>query len=489
MIAPQPVPGYPDWEAVIGLEIHVQLATRTKIFSAAGTHFGEAPNVQVDPVTLGMPGVLPVLNRQAVELALRVGLALGCEIHRASRFARKHYFYPDLPKGYQISQYDAPICLGGQLEAVVDGQDRIFRLTRIHLEEDAGKTIHDAVRGASFVDFNRAGVPLIETVSEPDMRSAAEAVAYMKALHQVVTALGVSDGNMEKGNFRCDANVSVRRLGDQTLGTKVELKNINSFRFVGRAIEHEIVRQIGVLEDGGRVLQQTRLWDDAAGLTRVMRTKEEAHDYRYFPDPDLMPLVIDDAWIERVRAALPELPRARARRFERDLGLPAYDADVLTQTPARADYFEAVATRVGDPKAAANWVLGELLGRLNRDERDVEDSPVPAERLAELLVLVERGTISGKMAKDAFAAMFSTGIGPAEWVAAHGGQITDEGEIEAIAARVVDAHPREVEAFLGGKDKVFGFFVGQVMRETRGKANPQLASDVVRRLLEARRPG
>ena len=475
------------WEAVIGLEIHVQLATASKIFSDAATAWGAPPNTHVEPVSLGMPGVLPVLNREVIELALRLGLALGCEIDRRSRFARKHYFYPDLPKGYQISQYEEPLCTGGGLWAEVDGEERFFRLHRIHLEEDAGKSIHDDARGCSRVDFNRAGVPLVETVSEPDMRSAAEAVAYMKALHQLVVALGVCDGNMERGNFRCDANVSVRRAGVERLGTKVELKNINSFRFVGRAIEYEIERQIALIESGGAVAQETRGWDDAVGVSRSLRSKEEAHDYRYFPDPDLMVIQVDEAWIDRVRASLPELPRARRARYADALGLDEYSARVLTQSAARADYFEAVLAEVGDARLVAKWVMGELLGQLKREEHDVEDSPVAPAALAELLGFVGSGEISGKMAKRCFEAMFDEGVSAADWVAEQGGQISDPSAIEAIVAELLDANPGQVATYLGGKTKVLGFFVGQVMRATRGRANPQLVHEVVQALLEARR--
>lgn len=476
-----------SWESVIGLEIHVQLATRSKLFTTAPVGFDAPPNTLVDPVVLGMPGVLPVLNREAVEMAMKVGLALGCEVHTSSVFARKHYFYPDLPKGYQISQFDAPICTGGGIWADVDGEAQYFELTRIHMEEDAGKTIHDGARGCSLVDYNRAGVALIETVSEPCMRSAQEAVAYMKALYQVVTALGVCHGNMEQGNFRCDANVSIRRVGDPNLGTRTELKNINSFRFVGRAIAHEIERQIAVREAGGEIVQETRLWDDAAGVTRTMRTKEEAHDYRYFPDPDLMPLDIDPAWIERVRSALPELPRARRTRYEEEFGLSTYDADVLTQSVARAEYFETVVGVAPDPKLAANWIQGELLAQLNRDDRDIADSPVTAEAFGELLALIASGKLSGKLAKTCFQAMFNEGVSPAAWLEQHGGQITDQQEIERLVSEVLDANPDQVGQYLGGKDKLVGFFVGRVMAATRGRANPPTVNAVVKRLLEARR--
>ncbi len=479
--------GRSGWEAVIGLEIHVQLATESKIFSAAPTAYGAPPNTHVEPVSLGMPGVLPVLNREVVEMALRVGLALGCTIDRHSRFARKHYFYPDLPKGYQISQYEEPICTGGGIWADVEGEERFFRLHRIHLEEDAGKSIHDAARDCSLVDFNRAGVPLIETVSEPDLRSAADAVAYMKALHQVVVALGVCNGNMEQGNFRCDANVSVRPVGRERFGTRVELKNINSFRFVGRGIEYEIDRQIALIESGGEVVQETRGWDDDAGVTRVMRTKEAAHDYRYFPDPDLMVLDIDEAWIERVRAALPELPRETRRRFVATFELAPADAAVLTQSAHHAAYFEAVAQAVGDARLAANWVMGELLGKLNRQGLDITESPVNAAALAEMLGFIRSKAISGKMAKACLIAMWDDGISAADWVAKQGAQITDPAALEPLVTQLLDDNPGQVAAFLAGKTKLIGFFVGQVMKQTRGKANPQVVNQVVGRLLEARR--
>jgi aspartyl-tRNA(Asn)/glutamyl-tRNA(Gln) amidotransferase subunit B len=475
------------WEPVIGLEIHVQLATESKLFTSASTAFGSPPNTLVDPLTLGMPGSLPVLNREAVELAMRLGIALGCEIDRRSRFARKHYFYPDLPKGYQISQFDRPICNGGSITIRVDGQERRIRLNRIHLEEDAGKSIHDPARDRSLVDFNRAGVALVETVSEPELGSSAEAVAYMRALHQIVVALGVSDGNMERGNFRCDANVSVRRAGAEKLGTRTELKNINSFRFVGRAIEFEIDRQIALIEGGGRVVQETRSWDDEAGVSRSLRSKEDAHDYRYFPDPDLMEVAIDEDWYDRVAGSMPELPAARRARFE-GLGLSAYDADLLTQSKARGDYFEAVLQTAGDPKVVANWIGGELMGALNADGREIEDSPVSAPALAELLGLVDDSTVSSKMAKACFSAMFTQGVAPADWVQEHGGQITDTSAVEACVLEVLDQNPSQVREFLGGKEKLLGFFVGRVMAATGGKANPQLVNEIARRLLEERRP-
>jgi len=369
----------------------------------------------------------------------------------------------------------------------VDGEARYFELTRIHMEEDAGKTVHDGARGCSFVDYNRAGVALIETVSEPCMRTADEAMAYMKALFQVVTALGVCHGNMEQGNFRCDANVSVRPVGDTTLGTKVELKNINSFRFVGRGITHEIERQIAVREAGGEIVQETRLWDDAAGVTRTMRTKEEAHDYRYFPDPDLMPIHLASEWIEAIGAELPELPRARRTRFEERMGLTAYDADVLTQTSGRADYFEKVVADVGDPKLAANWIQGELLAQLNREGLEIETSPVAAAALAELLTLIQSGKLSGKQAKSCFQAMFQDGVSAGAWMEANGGQITDSSEIDAIVNEVLDNHPAQVAEYLGGKDKLIGFFVGRVMAATKGRANPPTVNAAVKRLMQERK--
>lgn len=474
-----------EWEAVIGLEVHVQLATESKIFCAAAAGGADTPNVHVDPVTLGMPGVLPALNRHAVELAIRVGVALDCEVAERSRFARKHYFYPDLPKGYQISQFDEPLMLGGGVWATVEGEDaaRCFELTRIHMEEDAGKSVHAPSSGRSYVDYNRAGIPLVEVVSEPCMHSSAEAVAYLKALHQIVVAVGATEGNLEAGNFRCDANVSVRRGGVKTLGTRTEIKNVNSFRFVGRAIDYEISRQINVIESGDVIVQETRLWDEAAARTRSMRSKEEAHDYRYFPDPDLMVLEVSREWVAAVKAALPELPRARSLRFQDALGLSAYDADVLTQSVYRADYFEAVLGKAGDAKIAANWINGELLGALNKDGLELEASPVTGETLGDMLALVVAGTISGKMAKKCFAAMYADGITPKDWVAQNGGQITDAGAIEAEVTKVLESNPGQVQAYKGGKTQLLGFFVGQVMKATRGRANPKAVSDAVAKAL------
>ena len=470
------------WEAVIGLECHVQLLTASKLFSPSAASFGAPPNTLTDPPVLGLPGALPVLNRRAVEHALRLGLATGSTIRRRSRFARKHYFYPDLPKGYQISQYDEPLCEHGHVELVLHGERRRVRLTRIHIEEDAGKNIHAAA--GSLVDLNRAGVPLCEVVSEPDLRSADEAAEYMRALRQLVRYLGISDGNMEEGSLRCDANVSVRPAGQTELGTKTELKNINSFRFVHRAIEHEIARQIEILEGGGRVVQETRLWDAERGTSASMRSKEHAHDYRYFPDPDLPPLAVGEAWIDDVRAALPELPLARRARLAAEHGLPDADARLLTEERALADYFEAAARAHGDGKKIANWVMTELLRELHRLEKDPADSPVPPDALAELVRLVDDGTINGKIAKDVFHKMIETGARAPAIVAREGlTQLRDASAIEAAARAVLAQNPKQVEQYRSGKSNLIGFFVGQVMKATQGKANPQAVNDLLRRLL------
>jgi aspartyl-tRNA(Asn)/glutamyl-tRNA(Gln) amidotransferase subunit B len=474
------------WEPVIGLEVHVQLATASKAFSGSGTHFGAEPNSLVDPTVLGLPGALPVFNRQALEHALLLGLATGCRIRDVSRFARKHYFYPDLPKGYQISQFDEPICEAGAIELVMDGQARRVRLIRIHLEEDAGKSIHQP-GATSLVDLNRAGIPLCEVVSEPDLRSAEEAAEYMRALHQLVRYLGISDGDMEKGQLRCDANVSVRPRGQSELGTRAELKNINSFRFVQKAIEHEIARQIRVLESGGRVVQETRLWDAEAGLSRSMRSKEQAEDYRYFPDPDLPPVVVSGALLEAVRARLPELPVARWRRYVEAWGLGAEDARVLTAERSLSDFFDAAVAAYGDTGGArplANWIQSELLRELHRDGRDVTACPIAPAHLAALVRLVDRGTISGKIAKQVFVEMYRTGDAPEVVIEREGlVQISDEATLEAIARGVIEANPGQVAGYRSGKTKLLGFFVGQVMKQTGGQANPQLVNQVLERLL------
>ncbi|ROR34694.1 Asp-tRNA(Asn)/Glu-tRNA(Gln) amidotransferase subunit GatB [Inmirania thermothiophila] len=475
-----------EWEAVIGLEIHVQLRTRSKIFSGASTAYGAPPNTQACAIDLGLPGVLPVLNREAVRMAVMFGLAVEAEIARRSVFARKNYFYPDLPKGYQISQYELPIVARGRLAIeLADGTTKTVGITRAHLEEDAGKSLHEDFHGMTGIDLNRAGVPLLEIVSEPDLRSPEEAVAYMKKLHQLVVWLGICDGNMQEGSFRCDANVSVRAKGSQAFGTRTEIKNVNSFRFVERAIRHEIERQIEVLESGGEVVQETRLYDAARDETRSMRTKEEANDYRYFPDPDLLPLVLDEAFIEETRAALPELPDARRARFVAQYGLKPYDAGVLTADRATADYYEALVEAVPDnPKLAANWVMVELAGALNRAGIGIADAPVGPEALAGLLRRIEDGTISGKIAKEVFEAMWA-GEGDADAVIEARGlrQITDHGELEALCRRVLEDNPEQVARYRAGKTKLMGFFVGQVMKATGGKANPRQVNEILQRLL------
>ena len=475
-----------QWEAVIGLELHAQLATSTKIFSAASTAYGADPNTQACAVDLGMPGVLPVLNERAVRYAIRLGLALDAEVAGRSVFARKNYFYPDLPKGYQISQYEIPVVGRGHLDIdLEDGSKKRIGVTRAHLEEDAGKSIHDGPGTLTRIDLNRAGTPLLEIVSEPDLRSAREAVAYMKKMHSLVRYLGVCDGNMQEGSFRCDANVSVRPVGQLAFGTRAELKNLNSFRFVERAINFEIQRQIELIQDGGTVIQETRLYDPDRGETRSMRGKEEANDYRYFPDPDLLPLEITPALIEEVRAELPELPDARRQRFVEAHGLPDYDAGVLTSSRDMADYFEAVAGGCDDPKLAANWVMGELAGALNRDGTDIADSPLDAESLAGLLRRVLDGTLSGKMAKEVFEAMWN-GEGDADAIIAERGleQVTDAGEIEALVDEVIASNPEQLEQYRAGKTKLMGFFVGQVMKASGGKANPQQVNEILRGRLD-----
>ncbi|WP_428268180.1 Asp-tRNA(Asn)/Glu-tRNA(Gln) amidotransferase subunit GatB [Haliangium sp.] len=476
------------WEPVIGLEVHVQLATASKAFSGSSTAFGADPNAHTDPTVLGLPGALPVFNRQALDCALRLGLAAGCRIRPHSTFARKHYFYPDLPKGYQISQYDQPLCEGGAIEFLLDDAPRRVRLTRIHLEEDAGKSIHQP-GATSLVDLNRAGIPLCEVVSEPDIGSAEEAAAYMRALHQLVRWLGICDGDMEKGQLRCDANVSIRPAGDSALGTRTELKNINSFRFVQKAIEHEIRRQIRVVEGGGQVVQETRLWDADAGTSRPMRSKEEAEDYRYFPDPDLPALVVDDATVEALRTGLPELPMDRCRRYLDQLGLSPEDARVLTAEAPLGDFFDAAVSAYGDPagaRAIANWIQSELLRELNRDGRELAACPMTPAHLARLVTLIEDGTISGKIGKQMFAEMYRDGTAPEHIVARDGlTQISDEGAVEGVAQAVIDAHPDQAAAYRGGKTKLIGFFVGQVMKQTGGKANPALVNQVLARLLSS----
>ncbi len=464
-----------QWETVIGLEIHAQLATRSKIFSGASTAYGAEPNRQACAVDLALPGVLPVLNEAAVRMALMFGLAIEAEIAEVSVFARKNYFYPDLPKGYQISQYEQPIVGRGHLVIrLADGREKTIGITRAHLEEDAGKSVHGCHPGSTGIDLNRAGTPLLEIVSEPDMRSAEEAVAYMKGIHTLVRYLGICDGNMQEGSFRCDANVSVRPRGQAALGTRTELKNLNSFRFVERAINHEVERQIDVIESGGEVVQETRLYDADRDETRPMRGKEEAFDYRYFPDPDLLPVRIDPAELERLREALPELPRQRYERFQGDYGLGADDAAQLTGSRELADYFECVVeTSGGEARLAANWVTGDLLGALNRDGLDIDESPLPAERLGGLIRRIADETLSGKLAKQVFEALWR-GEGDVDEIIERDGlkQITDSAAIEVHVDAVIADHPGQWSEFVGGKDKLLGFFVGQVMKLTRGKANP-----------------
>jgi len=474
------------WETVIGLEIHAQLATRSKIFSGSSTAYGAAPNVQANLVDLGYPGVLPVLNGEAVRMAVRFGLAIGATISRRSIFARKNYFYPDLPKGYQISQYEQPIVEDGTIDIVLeDGSRKTIGVTRAHLEEDAGKSFHEGFGNSSGIDLNRAGTPLLEIVSEPEMRSAREAVAYLKKVHTLVRYLEICDGNMQEGSFRCDANVSVRHRGLHEFGTRCEIKNLNSFRFIERAINHEVARQIELIERGGRVVQETRLYDPDRDQTRSMRSKEEANDYRYFPDPDLLPLALDEAVIAGIRAALPELPDAKAARLAREHGLSDYDAGVLTASRELADFYERVAAGTGGEwKLAANWVMGELSGFLNRDGLEIGASPVGADRLAGLLKRIVDGTVSGKLAKDVFEAMWSERKDADEIIEARGlRQITDTGAIERVIAEVMAANPGQLADYRSGKDKLFGFFVGQVMKATAGKANPAQVNDLLKRLL------
>ncbi|MFO7306375.1 MAG: Asp-tRNA(Asn)/Glu-tRNA(Gln) amidotransferase subunit GatB [Gammaproteobacteria bacterium] len=475
-----------SWEAVIGLEIHAQLATKSKIFSGASTAYGAAPNVQASLVDLGYPGVLPVLNREAVRMAVKFGLAIGANIARRSIFARKNYFYPDLPKGYQISQYEKPIVENGRLEIVLeDGSRKTIGITRAHLEEDAGKSLHEDFHGLTGIDLNRAGTPLIEIVSEPDMRSAKEAVAYMKKIHTLVRYLEICDGNMQEGSFRCDANVSVRPVGQEKFGTRCEIKNLNSFRFVERAINYEIARQIQVLESGGTIQQETRLFDPDKGETRALRTKEEANDYRYFPDPDLLPLVLDDEFIESVRRTLPELPDEKAARYVEQFGLSAYDAGVLTASREMGDYFESVVAKLnGHAKLAANWVMGELSGALNKENLDITQSRIDPTRLAGLLARIVDQTISGKIAKDVFEQMWNEGLDADTIIESKGlRQITDTAAIEQVIEAVMAAHPKQLAEYRSGKEKLFGFFVGQVMKQTGGKANPAQVNELLKKKL------
>ncbi len=472
------------YEAVIGLEVHAQMLTDTKIFCGCSTKFGSEPNTQTCPVCIGMPGVLPVLNNKALEFAIKTGLATNCKISTYSRFARKNYFYPDLPKGYQISQYELPICEHGFIEIIVDGEVKKIGITRIHMEEDAGKNIHEDGGNYSFVDLNRAGVPLMEIVSEPDIRTPKEAVEYMKKLRAILRYLGVCDGNMEQGSLRCDANISVRPLGQKEYGTRAEVKNINSFKFVEKALEYEIKRQIKVVEEGGKVIQETRLWDSNKGITESMRGKEEAHDYRYFPEPDLVPITVEQKWIDEIKASLPELPDIKRERFASEFGLPEYDADLLTSEKSIADWFEAAVKAGGQPKAVSNWMMGDLMRLLNEENKTIEKCPLKPSQLADMLRLMDKGTISGKIAKTVFENMYKTGK-DAEAIVKEKGlvQVSDEGAIEKAVDEVIAKNPKEVERYKGGEEKLLGFFVGQVMKAMKGKANPQMLNEILKKKL------
>jgi len=477
-----------NYEPVIGLEVHAQLLTESKIFCGCSTKFGTEPNQNTCPVCTGFPGVLPVLNKRVVEFAIRAGLATGCQIARSSILARKNYFYPDLPKGYQISQYELPICTNGCIDFAVNGAIKRVRLTRIHMEEDAGKNIHDLHGAWSLVDLNRAGVPLLEIVSEPDLRSAEEAGSYLRTLRTILQYLKICDGNMEEGSFRCDANVSVRPAGSAALGTKIEIKNLNSFKAVEKALGYEIGRQTETLTGGGTLIQETRLWDENREETRAMRSKESAHDYRYFPDPDLLPLVIDDAWIDEVRASLPELPGARKSRFISEYGLPAYDAELLTGRKDIADYFETALKTHGNAKSVANWIIGDLFRVLKErrlDERlTITNWPVRAQQIAELVQLIDGGKISGKIAKTVFDAMLDSDRAPREIVAEKNlEQVSDTGSIEAAVEQILAAHTKQVADFQSGNEKILGFLVGQIMKATQGKANPQKVNEILRQKL------
>ena len=473
-----------EFETIIGLEVHAQMLTDTKIFCNCSTKFGGAPNSHTCPVCLGMPGVLPVLNKKVVEYAMMMALATNCTINPSNSFARKNYFYPDLPKGYQISQYAYPLAEHGYVWIDMDGKQKKIGITRIHMEEDAGKLIHDENNPFSYVDLNRTGVPLIEIVGEPDIRSPEEAAEYLKRLHEILVYLEICDGNMEEGSFRCDANVSIRPVGQKEFGTRTELKNMNSFRNVQRALEYEVKRQQYLVENGESIIQETRLWDDAQGATNSMRSKEEAHDYRYFPDPDLVKVVVDEDWIAKIRESLPELPVAKRERFIREYQIPAYDAGVLTADKALALYYEDVVRLCGKPKQASNWVMGDVLRFLNEGKRDIRQCPISARSLADMINLIEEGTISGKMAKDIVEDMYHTGKPPQDIIREKGlVQITDEGELTETIKAIIDAHPVQLADYRGGREKLFGFFVGQVMKATQGKANPQLVNNLLKKML------
>jgi len=474
------------YEAVIGLEVHAQMLTDTKIFCGCSTKFGSEPNTQTCPVCIGMPGVLPVLNKKALEFAIKTGLAMSCRISLYSRFARKNYFYPDLPKGYQISQYELPICEHGYIEIVIDGNIKKIGITRIHMEEDAGKNIHEGTANYSFVDLNRTGVPLMEIVSEPDIRSPGEAVEFMKKLRTILRYLGVCDGNMEQGSLRSDANVSIRPVGQKEYGIRTEVKNINSFRFVEKALEYEIKRQIKVLEDGGKVIQETRLWDSETRTTQSMRGKEEAHDYRYFPEPDLVPIMVEQKWIDEIKSSLPELPEVKRKRFVSEYGLPEQDADLLTIDRSSSGLFEDTVRLVAPniTKDVSNWILGELRRLLNEENKSFDECPIKPSQLADMLTLIDKGTISGKIAKTVFEEMYKTGK-DAEVIVKEKRlvQISEVGEIEKAVDDVLSKNPKEVVRFKAGEEKLMGFFVGQVMKLTKGKANPQMVNELLKKKL------
>lgn len=477
-----------EFETVIGLEVHVQLSTKSKIFCNASAAYGGEPNQYIDPVTLGLPGALPVGNKKVVEYAIMMGLATHCEIRRFNRFARKHYFYPDLPKGYQISQFDEPICERGHVDFYMDGIKRTVGLKRIHMEEDAGKNLHDSRTASSLVDLNRAGVPLLEVVSEPEIHSPAEAAAYLKAIRQLVRYLDISDGNMEEGSLRCDANISLRPVGELKFGTRTEIKNLNSFKFVERALEYEIARQSAILRAGNKVIQETLLFDSETGATRPMRSKEESADYRYFPDPDLPPVVVEESWVQDVKRRLPRLPSEWATELVNEYGLSLYDATVLTTERAFVEFYHQVVAACGNAKAACNWVTSEFFGALNKAGLDISTSPIKAEQLGELIKLVENDTISGKMAKSVFEEMFATGKSPSTIVNEKGlKQLSNDDEILGIIRKEFDANPAQLKTYLDGNERIHGFFVGQVMKATGGSANPKKVNDLIKQEAAARK--
>ena len=474
---------YGNWEPIIGLEIHAQLMTDSKMFSADPAAFGGGDNEYTSVVSLGMPGALPVVNEKGIEFSIRIGLALNCQINSHSVFARKNYFYPDLPKGYQISQYDQPLCEKGHVEVYLEGKAKRIGVTRAHMEEDAGKSTHHG--DYSLINLNRAGVPLLEIVSEPDIASPAEAAEYARTIRNILRYLGVCDGNLEAGSMRCDCNVSVRKKGEKKFGTKVEIKNVNSFRFVEKAIDYEIQRQIAAIESGEQIVQETRLYDSTKNRTYSMRSKEDAQDYRYFPDPDLLPIKFQQSWVEQIRKSLPELPLEKAKRFQSQYGLPEYDALVLTQERGVSEYYEKVARACGNPKAASNWIMVELMRELKESEKSIDDQPISAADLAEMIQLIDGGTISGKMAKTVFTEMWSGGGAPSEIVKKKGlVQITDNSAVEKLVADVIAAHAAQAEEYRKGKDKLFGFFVGQVMKASKGQANPDLVNKILKEKLK-----